>query len=362
MSEAEAGSSLIALASSAPFPWQKALWERLFSAHREDRLAHAYLLAGPPGVGKRAFAQRFAASLLCLEPDARGHPCGHCGGCLLMRAGSHPDFSVLAPESGKTQIPIDAVRELSASLDLAAHQGRYRVALIIPAEAMTPQSANSLLKTLEEPGAGVILILVSDRPLAVLSTLRSRCQRVDCPIPPENEVRGWLTADRQDSALLARVLALSGGAPLQAQSLLNAETATRLERLGREVAQLLTGGADPLVIAARWSIEEPPDFIGLWLVRLSEQVARLRVLGHLPASSLLALPTAQIQKALARADTQDVLMYHTFARQARLWLLQGTANRQGLLESLLVPWSMGLRGFSIRNPLQQEPWGEGANV
>lgn len=362
MSEAEAGSSLIALASSAPFPWQKALWERLVSAHREDRLAHAYLLAGPPGVGKRAFAQRFAASLLCLEPDARGHPCGHCGGCLLMRAGSHPDFSVLAPESGKTQIPIDAVRELSASLDLAAHQGRYRVALIIPAEAMTPQSANSLLKTLEEPGAGVILILVSDRPLAVLSTLRSRCQRVDCPIPPENEVRGWLTADRQDSALLARVLALSGGAPLQAQSLLNAETATRLERLGREVAQLLTGGADPLVIAARWSIEEPPDFIGLWLIRLSEQVARLRVLGHLPASSLLALPTAQIQKALARADTQDVLMYHTFARQARLWLLQGTANRQGLLESLLVPWSMGLRGFSIRNPLQQEPWGEGANV
>ena len=362
MSEAEAGSSLIALASSAPFPWQEALWERLVSAHREDRLAHAYLLAGPPGVGKRAFAQRFAASLLCLEPDARGHPCGHCGGCLLMRAGSHPDFSVLAPESGKTQIPIDAVRELSASLDLAAHQGRYRVALIIPAEAMTPQSANSLLKTLEEPGAGVILILVSDRPLAVLSTLRSRCQRVDCPIPPENEVRGWLTADRQDSALLARVLALSGGAPLQAQSLLNAETATRLERLGREVAQLLTGGADPLVIAARWSIEEPPDFIGLWLIRLSEQVARLRVLGHLPASSLLALPTAQIQKALARADTQDVLMYHTFARQARLWLLQGTANRQGLLESLLVPWSMGLRGFSIRNPLQQEPWGEGANV
>ena len=357
MSEAEAGPGLIALASSAPFPWQQALWERLVSAHREDRLAHAYLLAGPPGVGKRAFAQRFAASLLCLEPDARGRPCGDCRGCLLMRAGSHPDFSVLAPESGKTQIPIDAVRELSASLALAAHQGRYRVALIIPAEAMTPQSANSLLKTLEEPGAGVILMLVSDRPLAVLPTLRSRCQRVDCPIPPESEVRAWLGTDRQDSVLLARVLALSGGAPLQAQSLLNAETATRLDRLGREGAQVLTGGADPLVIAARWAMEEPPDFMGLWLVRLSEQVARLRVLGHLPASSLLALPTSQIQKALARADTRDVLMYHSFARLARLWLLQGTANRQGLLESLLVPWSMGLRGFSIRNPLQQEPWG-----
>jgi len=357
MSEAEAGSGVISLASSAPFPWQEALWERLVSAHREDRLAHAYLLAGPPGVGKRAFAQRFAASLLCLEPDARGHPCGHCGGCLLMQAGSHPDFSVLAPESGKTQIPIDAVRELSASLALTAHQAGNRVALIFPAEAMA-QSANSLLKTLEEPGAGVILILISDRPLAVLPTLRSRCQRVDCPIPPENEVRSWLETDRQDSALLARVLALSGGAPLQAHSLLNAETATRLDRLGREGAQVLTGGADPLVIAARWSMEEPPDFMGLWLVRLSEQVARLRVLGHLPESSLLALPTSQIQKALAGADTRDVLMYHTFARQARLWLLQGIANRQGLLESLLVPWSMGLRGFSIRNPLQQEPWWE----
>lgn len=356
MSEAESG--LISLESLAPFPWQEALWERLVSAHREDRLAHAYLVAGPPGVGKRAFAQRFAASLLCLEPDSRGAPCGHCRGCLLMRAGSHPDFNLLIPESGKTQISIDAVRELSASLALAAHQGRYRVALILPAEAMTPQSANSLLKTLEEPGPGVVLMLVSDRPLAVLPTLRSRCQRVDCPIPPESEVRGWLNTDQQDSALLARVLALSGGAPLQAQSLLNRETAARLDRLGREGAQLLTGAADPLVVAARWATEEPLDLIGLWLVRLSEQVARLRVLGHLPDSSLLALPASQIQKALARADTQDVLMYHTFARQARLWLLQGTANRQGLLESLLVPWSVGLQGFRIRNPLQQEPWRE----
>jgi len=355
MSEAEAG--LISMESSAPFPWQKASWERLVSAHRQDRLAHAYLIAGPPGVGKRAFAQRFAASLLCLEPDARGHPCGHCGGCLLMRAGSHPDFSLLVPESGKTQIPIDAVRELSASLALAAHQGRYRVALILPAEAMTPQSANSLLKTLEEPHGRVLLILISDRPLAVLPTLRSRCQRLDCPIPPENEVRGWLATDRQDSALLARVLALSGGAPLQAQSLLNAETAARIDRLGYEGAQVLTGDADPLVIAARWAMEEP-GLIGLWLMRLAEQIARLCILGHLPSSSLLTLPTAQIQKALARADTRDVLMYHSFARQARLWLLQGIANRQGLLESLLVPWSIGLRGFSIRNPLQQEPWGE----
>jgi DNA polymerase-3 subunit delta' len=355
MSEAESG--LISRESSAPFPWQESLWERLISAHREDRLAHAYLVAGPPGVGKRAFAQRFAASLLCLEPDARGHPCGYCRDCLLMRAGSHPDFSLLAPESGKTQIPIDAVRELSASLALAAHQGRYRVALILPAEAMTPQSANSLLKTLEEPGPGVILMLVSDRPLAVLPTLRSRCQRVDCPIPPENEVRGWLDTDRQDGALLARVLALSGGAPLQARSLLSGETAARLDRLGREGAQVLTGGADPLVIAARWAMEEPIDLVGLWLVRLAEQIAHLCILGHLPASSLLTLPTAQIQKALARADSRDVLMYHSVARQARLWLLQGTVNRQGLLESLLVPWSVGLRDFSIRNPLQ-EPWGE----
>jgi DNA polymerase-3 subunit delta' len=355
MSKAEVG--LISMESSAPFPWQKASWERLVSAHRQDRLAHAYLLAGPPGVGKRAFAQRFAASLLCLEPDARSHPCGHCGGCLLMRAGSHPDFSLLVPESGKTQIPIDAVRELSASLALAAHQGRYRVAVIFPAEAMT-QSANSLLKTLEEPGPGVILLLVSDRPLAVLPTLRSRCQRMDCPIPPEDQVRGWLQAERQDPLLLERVLALSRGAPLQARDLLNAETAVRLDRLGQEGAQVLTGRADPLTVAARWATEESFDLTGLWLVRLAEQAARLRVLGHAPAPPLLALPVSQIQKALARADTQDVLMYHAFAQQARLWLLQGGANRQGLLESLWIPWSDGLRGFRIHHPLRRESWGE----
>jgi DNA polymerase-3 subunit delta' len=274
-----------------------------------------------------------------------------------MQAGSHPDFNGLIPESGKTQISIDAVRELSASLALAAHQGRHRVALIVPAEAMTPQSANSLLKTLEEPGPGVLLMLVSDRPLAVLPTLRSRCQRMDCPIPPASEVRGWLESDRQDRVLLGRVMTLSSGAPLQARALLNEETAARLDRLGREGAQVLTGAADALTVAARWATEEPLDLAGLWLLRLAEQAARLRLLGHLPEPSLLDLPASQFQKALARADRRDVLMYHSVARQARQWLLQGTVNRQGLLESLLVPWSVGLRDFSIRNPLQ-EPWGE----
>lgn len=337
----------------APFPWQTLHWQRLADARRQDRLAHAYLLAGPPGVGKRAFAQRFAASLLCHEPDAAHLPCGHCASCLLQRAASHPDFNLLEPQPGKTQISIEAVRELCMALAHTAHQGRFRVAVICPAEAMTPQSANSLLKTLEEPGAGVVLVLVSDRPLAILPTLLSRCQRLDFFIPPEEQVRAWLGPRVGDEVLMQRLLVLSGGAPLQVRAFLNEDIVQRLDRLAGEVTGILMGIADPLVIASRWAKEEPPEFAGLWVARLGEAFARLRILGprHLPV--LLEGSSSRVQNVVTRADIEDVLAYTTYVRRVRLWLSHGVANRLGLLESLLVPLATGLRDFRHHEPANQ---------
>ncbi|MDY6955937.1 MAG: DNA polymerase III subunit delta' [Pseudomonadota bacterium] len=337
----------------APFPWQMRHWQRLADARRQDRLAHAYLLAGPSGVGKRAFAQRLAASLLCLEPDAEHLPCGRCAGCLLQRAGSHPDFNLLEPQPGKTQISIEAIRELCTALAHTAHQGRFRVAVIRPAEAMTPQSANSLLKTLEEPGAGVVLMLVSDRPLAIMPTLLSRCQRLDFSIPAEDQVRAWLGPRAGDTVLMQRLRVLSGGAPLQIREFLNGDVTQRLDRLAGEVTGILVGTADPLVVANRWAKEEPLELAGLWMARLGEEWARLCILAPSRFPVLLDGASSRIQNVVTRADIEDVLAYTTYVRRVRLWLSHGVANRLGLLESLLVPLATGLRDFRHQEPASQ---------
>ncbi|HMV01241.1 MAG TPA: DNA polymerase III subunit delta', partial [Rhodocyclaceae bacterium] len=146
---------------------------------RRTRLPHALLLAGPRGLGKFALAQAFASGLLCEQPGMDGRSCGTCIACGWMAQGNHPDFRLLQPEAlaagdegadeGKgdkkkasQQITIDQVRELDDFLNVGTHRSGLRVILVHPAEAMNRSTANALLKSLEEPGAGTVFLLVSD--------------------------------------------------------------------------------------------------------------------------------------------------------------------------------------------------------
>jgi DNA polymerase-3 subunit delta' len=140
------------------------------------RLAHALLLAGPTGVGKRLVADRFAAVLLCDEhgDDA----CGVCPGCRQFAAGSHPDLFVVSVPRDKREIPIDKARELNQFLRLQPLRGERKVALVDDAHRMNLAAQNALLKGLEEPPAGSLVILVANNADALLPTIRSRCQRV----------------------------------------------------------------------------------------------------------------------------------------------------------------------------------------
>src|ERR671931_550429 len=218
-------------------PWNEPVFESLKRAR--ERLPHALLVHGPRGVGKLALAERLAQLLLCEHAAPAAHPCGKCDGCRWYLGGNHPDFRRLEPEAiakappepeaeeegseapaRRTKQPslfitVDQVRALADFLNLRSHRGAFRVALLHPAEDLyQPNAANALLKSLEEPPAGAIFILVSHRPARLLPTVRSRCIAVPVPIPPPDVALRWLAGQGVQNA--ERWLAFAGGAPLQA--------------------------------------------------------------------------------------------------------------------------------------------------
>src|SRR3990172_673775 len=177
--------------------------ERLKRAVEGKRIAHAYLFSGPEGIGKRLVAGSFAAALNC--SDFSGDSCGVCRSCKMFEAGSHMNLCVVEPEedAGTTDdeekprrvvkkkkrarpvLKIDAIRGLQRALRYRVESGT-RVALVDGAHLMTRPTANALLKTLEEPPEGSIVVLLSSEPDSLLPTVLSRCQRINfAPLPFE---------------------------------------------------------------------------------------------------------------------------------------------------------------------------------
>ncbi len=155
----------------------------LRSAVTGGRVHHAYLFAGPPGVGKARAAVRFAQALNC---DVSPEGCGRCESCRRIEKGTHPDVITLQPEGGDggnevgaaREIKVNQVRVLCGTLQLAPVQARHKVAILLNADRMNVAGQNALLKTLEEPPPQTTLVLVTDADDRLLSTIRSRCVRI----------------------------------------------------------------------------------------------------------------------------------------------------------------------------------------
>jgi len=159
--------------------------ERFLAAMRRGRLHHAWLLHGPSGVGKAELGRMLARDFLCernrADADAAAPACGQCHACRLMDAGSHPDFLLVEREwdaknkRHKRDVGVARVRELLDFLSLRGAESERRAALLSEAELMNAQAANALLKGLEEPGAGSLLILACADVTRLPATIRSRC-------------------------------------------------------------------------------------------------------------------------------------------------------------------------------------------
>jgi DNA polymerase-3 subunit delta' len=183
---------------------------------------HAIVIAGPAGVGKTTLGLDLAAGLLCDNPDPAARPCRECRGCRLVERGGHADLHRLAPSGAGNQIRIGdrsqaepgTVRRLIADLALLPVEGGARVALIEQADRLNEDAQSALLKTLEEPPAGVTIVLCVDREDQVLPTVLSRCVRIRLGPVAVREVEAIL-ADQgvAEPPLAARLARLSGGRP-----------------------------------------------------------------------------------------------------------------------------------------------------
>jgi len=244
-------------AHEAIVPWLASAWQVWANRLAQQRVPHGVLIAGPAGLGKREFAAALAASALCTDRRADGHACGACRGCRLRSAGTHPDRYGVTYELNdrgvpRSEIVVAQIRELSTKLVQTSQLGGWRIAIIDPVDAMNAAAANALLKTLEEPEPGAIIVLVSDEPMSLPATIRSRCQRVDARFPPRAAAREWLLARGLEPALADASLDLAAGNPGAALALAGKAERALAQEVTRDLAAIAAGSMRAAEAAARW--------------------------------------------------------------------------------------------------------------
>jgi DNA polymerase-3 subunit delta' len=320
---------------SAAYPWLESAWLRLLATR--SRPAQALLLAGPRGVGKSELALAWAQALLCESPLADGAACGQCPACHWFETGSHPDFRLLSlqEKTGKegetrmaTAIEVEQAREAVDFVQLSTYRAGFRAVLVDPADSLNLAAANALLKVLEEPPLNTVFVLVSDQPRRLLPTIRSRCTRLDVGLPESDLALRWLAGQQVRDA--ETLLALSGGAPLDAQRW--AEGGELDERLGVLQGLARPDQLDPVTLGERWKTVSPQTWHNVAYKWLGDLLA-VKLQGKARfnrdfAEALAGLgKQADLARLLALAKTQaneGRTLTHPLNRTLQLeaWLIQ----------------------------------------
>ena len=308
-------------------PWLNSLVERWLKQSETGRQPHAVLLAGPPGVGKRAAAAWMVRSKLGIA-EVGERPAWP------FEQPQHADLRWLTRPEDKQSIVIDQVRELVADLALTSYEGKGKAAVIDPANEMNANAANSLLKTLEEPPGDALLILVADRTGTLPATVLSRCQRINVSPPAEAEGLAWLDEIRPGTAWF-EPLRQAGLAPLAA--LRAAELADITAGLTRDFAAVGEGSNSPVDVAEAWS-KNDSGYVLEWLAREVTALARVAVAGRKAGAG-----QAPSESVLSRIDTRKLFCYLDNINRLR-GQQPGSFNVRLALEGLLIDWATGLAG------------------
>jgi DNA polymerase III subunit delta' len=319
------------------FEWLQPAFQQLLQ--RRAQFPHALLLYGSEGIGKHELALQLGKSLLCDNPQPDGMACGLCTHCRLIAAGTHPDWFMVGLEmndSGKlsSEIKIGQIRSLCQSLIQTRHSGRYKIAIINPADRMNRNAANSLLKTLEEPVPETLLLLVSSQASRLPATIRSRCQQLRVKAPDQTAVKEWLHNHYSGTDTEA-LYAASGGSPIAATEIVAQELLPVRSGVLGDMRAILIDAADPLAVAEKWK-DSDLRWIFSWLIGWLEDLILIKRGGQ------QAVLNADLTKPLAvlsdRIDLAKLFNLHERVLQAKQ-LLDSTVNHRLLYESLLLDWS-----------------------
>lgn len=333
------------MSTDAPLaPWLQRAWDRACAALDAGRLGHALLITGPALLGKRQLAERLAQRVLCDARAPGGDACGRCRSCHQFAVRSqrdpvetrpdgslahplghaaHPDLMLVgyevnqkaSPPKPRGEIVIDQMRVLSQQLALSA-QGAARVAIVEPADAVNWAAWNAILKTLEEPQPGRYLWLVASQPARLPATIRSRCQRLDIPLPPRDEAMAWLRAQGHAQAAATEALVAARGHPGLADAWLRDGGLALRREVAGDLAGIARGERDVVEAAQRWSAAGDAD-------------ARLRHAADLALAEASGLTEpARIRKLAAWFDA---------ANRGRD-LLRSTVRTDLALAELLLAW------------------------
>jgi DNA polymerase-3 subunit delta' len=324
------------------YPWQQAQWQQIDQLIKSGRLPHAILLTGNQGLGKADFASALANAVLCKQPAVDNQACGQCQACQLLAAHTHPDFYDLKPtasENSKSKNPvlnirIDVIRALCSRLNQTSQFSGYRVAIIDQADQLTISASNSLLKTLEEPGQNVLLLLVTARPHRLPVTIRSRCQLLRFTEPDEIQSLDWLMQQQSGASRsqFQQALKYAHGAPLAALEQL--QQAEHYQLLADAMTAGLSGKSslDYALKLTKFSKTQTLEGMLIWVSDLS----RLLLCGP-QAAITNEHYRANLQSLADRVNQQKLFQFHD---QLNFNLLHSSiaVNEQLLWENLLLSW------------------------
>jgi DNA polymerase-3 subunit delta' len=251
-------------------PWLNGALQRFEGRLVRGQTPQALLIYGPAGTGRRHLGLTVAARLLGSDwRPSLDTPAEQLGGV------PHPDYWGIAPEEDSRAIKIEQIRDLNQSLNLTSHRSGWKVALISPAEVMTHNAANTLLKTLEEPPEATTLVLVAEALTRLPPTIVSRCERLRVSPPARSVALEWLNHWHSDRAACERALAFASGSPLMARSLLGDAQGEGggkvLAELADEVQRLIDRSVPPTTLAKTWARRDA----GICLRWLYLQTAKL---------------------------------------------------------------------------------------